>query len=72
MPPTLTLEAFGQLSPNANLTGIAFEEQDFRHVFDACAELMNWATVWSRNRLPLLWDTYEAELSAGNDASRIG
>ena len=33
---------------------------------------MNWSTVWSRDRLPLLWDTYEAEFPAGNDASRIG
>ena len=72
MPPTLTLEAFGQLSPDANLTGIAFEEQDFLKVFDARAELMNWSTVWSRDRLPLLWGTYEAELTAGIDASRIG
>ena len=71
MPPTITLEAFGQLSPDANLSGTALEEQDFLSVFDARAELMNWSTVWSRDRLPLLWDTYEAALTAGIDASRI-
>ena len=72
MPPTITLEAFGQLSPDPNLSGTALDEQDFLRVFDARAELMNWSTVWSRHRLPLLWGTYEAELTAGIDASRIG
>ena len=54
MPPTLILETFGQLSLNANLTSIALEEQDFFNVFDAPAQLMNWSTVWPRDRLPLL------------------
>lgn len=70
MPPTLFLEAFGQLSRGTNLAGIVSEDEDLYSVFNARAELMSWSTM-SRRR-PLLWEMNEAELTAGTDASRIG
>ena len=68
---TLFLEAFGQLSPGANL--IDSEEEDLYSVFNARAELMSWSTTAvPRPNGPLIWGMEEAELTAGTDASRIG
>ena len=66
---TLSLEAFGQLSPGTNL--IDSEEEDLYSVFRARAELMGWSTTSSHGR-SLLWNMEEAELTAGIDVSRIG
>ena len=66
MPPTFLLEAFGQLSPGSNLSGIdSGEERDglFHRVFEARAELMSWSTGWDLNRRPLLWNMYDAGLT---------
>lgn len=75
MPPTFLLEAFGQLSPGSNLSGIdSGEERDglFHRVFEARAELMSWSTGWDLNRRPLLWNMYDAGLTDETDASLIG
>ncbi len=69
MPPTLFLEAFGQLSPGTNL--IDSEEEDLYSVFRTRGELMNWSTT-SVDGSPTLWGLEEAELTAGDDDSRIG
>ncbi len=67
----LFVEAFGQLFRGANLEGMILEdEEDLYSVFRARAELMGWST--SSARRPLLWGMNDAELTAGNDASRIG
>ena len=68
----LFVEAFGQLSRDANLRGTVSEaEEDLYSVFRARAELMGWSTTSARRR-PLLWNMNEAELTAGIDESRIG
>lgn len=73
MPPTLFLEAFGQLSRDTSLTGIVSEEkEDLYSIFNARANLMSWATTASARRRVEIWDMNEAELTAGTDASRIG
>ena len=50
MPPTLFLEAFGQLSGPATIDS---QEEDLHSVFRERAELMRWATT--SNDSPLLW-----------------
>ena len=73
MPSVLFVEAFGHLSPGANL--IDPEEEDLYSVFNARAELMGWSALPS-NRHPRrrssLWNMNDAELTAGTDASRLG
>ena len=67
----LFVEAFGQLFRGANLEGMILEdEEDLYSVFRARAELMGWSTTSARR--PLLWGMNDAELTAGNDSSRIG
>ena len=69
---TLFVEAFGQLSRHANLKGMILEdEEDLHSVFRERAQLMRWADT-SHDRPPKLWAMEEAELTAGDDASRIG
>ena len=57
MPPTLFLEAFGQLSGPATIDS---QEEDLHSVFRERAELMRWATT--SNDSPLLWSMEEAEI----------
>lgn len=72
MSQTLFLEAFGQLSRDTSLAGIASEDEDLYSVFNSRAELMSWATTATQRRRVELWGMNEAELTAGTDASRIG
>ena len=72
MSQTLFLEAFGQLSRDTSLAGIASEAEDLYSVFNTRAELMSWATTATQRRRVELWEMNEAELTAGTDASRIG
>ena len=67
MPPTLFLEAFGQLSGPATIDS---QEEDLHSVFRERAELMRWATT--SNDSPLLWSMEEAEIVADTDPYRIG
>lgn len=81
VPGILFLEAFGQLSQETDRNGIVTNEEDLYSVFRARAELMGWSTMLGtrssgqiaepRSR-PVFWSMHEAELSAGNNASRIG
>lgn len=69
MSSTLFVEAFGQLSRDANPKGMILEEEeDIHSVFRERGELMRWSTAPDRSSL--LWDMEEAELT--NDAPRIG
>ncbi len=71
MSSTLFVEAFGQLSQDANLPGMILEEEEDLHsVFRERGELMRWSTT--QDRSSLLWDMEEAELTAGDGTSRIG
>jgi hypothetical protein len=67
VPPTLFLEAFGQLSSAATIDSC---EEDLHSVFRERAELMRWATT--SNDHPLLWSMEEAEITADTDPYRIG
>ena len=68
---TLFVEAFGELSRDANLRGMILEEEeDLYSVFRERGELMRWMS--SPNDRPMLWGMEEAELTDGDDASRIG
>ena len=68
---TLFVEAFGQLSRDANLRGMILEEEEDLHsVFRERAELMGWLTTPEGH--PRLWAMEEAELTSENDAPRIG
>ena len=68
---TLFVEAFGELSRDANLRGMILEEEeDLYSVFRERGELMRWMS--SPNDRPMLWGMEEAELPDGDDASRIG
>lgn len=68
---TLFVEAFGQLHRDANLRGMILEEEeDLYSVFRERAELMGWLS--DPNDRPKLWAMEEAELTDGDDASRIG
>ena len=68
----LVVEAFGQLTRDANLRGtISTAEEDLYSVFNARAELMGWSTVSAPRRSPL-WGMNEAEITAGIDETRIG
>ena len=68
---TLYIEAFGQLLRDPNLKGMILEkEEDLHSVFRERAQLMGWADT-SHDR-PILWAMEEAELTDGDDASRIG
>ena len=68
---TLFVEAFGQLSRDANLRGMILEEEeDLYSVFRERAELMGWLTTPEGH--PRLWAMEEAELTSENDAPRIG
>lgn len=77
----LFLEAFGQLSRNTDRKGSFAGEEDFYIVFNARASLMGWSTTPGKSSSAhiarprvrqVLWWMNEAELSAGNGASRIG
>lgn len=65
----LFIEAFGQLMPNTSL--IDSMEEDLYSVFRARAELMGWSATSSCDHA-LFWGMNDADLTAGNDASRIG
>ena len=67
MPPTLFLEAFGQLSGPATIDSC---KEDLYSVFRERAELMRWGTT--SNDRPLLWSMEEAEITADTDPCRIG
>ena len=68
---TLFVEAFGELSRDANLRGMILEEEeDLYSVFRERGELMRWMS--SPNEPPLLWGMEEAEVTAGDGTSRIG
>ena len=68
---TLFVEAFGQLLRNPNQKGMILEEEeDLYSVFRERGELMRWSTTSSDNSL--LWGIEEAELTDGDDSSRIG
>ncbi len=64
---TVFLEAFGRLMPGTAV--IDTEAEDLYSVFHARAELMGWSYLAQR---PLLWNMYEAELTAGDASARIG
>ena len=69
MSSTLFVEAFGQLSRDANLKGMILEEEEDLHsVFRERAQLMGWLTTPEGHSK--LWAMEEAELT--NDAPRIG
>ena len=66
---TLFVEAFGELSRDANLRGMILEEEeDLYSVFLKRAKLMGWLTTPEGHSK--LWAMEEAELT--NDAPRIG
>ncbi len=67
MPPTLFLEAFGQLSGPATIDS---QEEDLHSVFRERAKLMRWAAT--SNDSPFLWSMEEAEIVADTDRDRIG
>ena len=78
---TLFIEAFGQLARDTERQGIVAGEGALWALFSARAQLMGWSTTPARSSSahiagprarPVLWWTNEAELSAGNGASRIG
>ena len=72
MPALLFVEAFGQLTQDANLKGIVSEdEEDLYSVFLSRSELMGWATT-SPRRHSMLWNMHEADLTSEDDAFRIG
>ena len=68
MSPMLVLDAFGSLSSGTDL--INADEEDLYSVLRARAELMGWST--SSEHRSLLWNMHEAELTFGDDGSRIG
>lgn len=69
MSSTLFVEAFGQLSRDANPKGMILEEEEDLHsVFRERAKLMGWLTTPEGHSK--LWAMEEAELT--NDAPRIG
>jgi hypothetical protein len=75
---TLFIEAFGQLTRDTNEPGIVSEEQDLWSVFMARGDLMGWSAMWANSSRPpdspppALWSLEEAELTHGDDSSRIG
>ena len=71
MSSTLFVEAFGQLSRDANPKGMILEEEeDIHSVFRERAKLMGWLTTPEGHSK--LWAMEEAELTDEDDASRIG
>ncbi len=69
----LLLDAFGTLSPGANLIDIL--EEDLYSVFRSRSELMGWydgPSTKPAGRRASLWNMHEAELTAGDGTSRIG
>lgn len=78
---TLFLEAFGQLSREADRQGIVAGTADLYLVFSARAALMGWSTTPGRSSAahiagprarPVLWWMSDAEWDAGNGTARIG
>ena len=63
----LFVEAFGNLRQDENQ---ANDEEDLYSVFRARSELMGWSTTLQQESL--LWNMNEADLTAGDNTSRIG
>ena len=72
MTATLTVTAFGHMSPKSrrSLWGV---EEDLYKVFLARSELMGWSRISSSEgpHLPLLWGMNDAELTEG-DGAEVG